>query len=80
MVVEPRAAKRLTDLQEALRDLMADPVLEALQTKAEAQHRAAIERLKQDPHYGALFATIKDWRPTGSFTTFKDGDKTVYDF
>lgn len=75
-----RAAERLPGLKRALDELMSDPELVNLQTRAEEHHKREIERLKGDPYFGALFKKISDWRPTGSFTTFKDGCKTVYDF
>jgi len=77
---DTRAAERLPGLKRALGELMSDPELANLQTRAEEHHKREIERLKGDPHFGALFKKISDWRPTGSFTTFKDGCKTVYDF
>jgi len=80
MVEEPSAAKRLPALQAGIAELLADPELAMLQVEAEQQHRRAIAELKADPHYGALFERIVEWRPTGSFTTFRDDDKKVYDF
>lgn len=77
---DARAAEKLPALLRELETLLNDPELRRLQSLAEDHHRRSIARLKQDPTYGPLYQRIQSWRPTGSYTTFKDGDKTVYNF